>query len=88
MSFDKILGQLGGRKFIAWLASSAMMIGGVISEDSWLTLTLVYVGSQAAVDALASLRGKKAPSPELLSVEDKDFNITSDETERPAIERK
>lgn len=63
MAFDKIMGKLGGRKFLAWIGTCGMLLAGSVTEESWLYVTAMYIGGQSAVDALASLTGKKSPSP-------------------------
>jgi hypothetical protein len=66
-ALDQIMGNLGGRKFLAWLGTCGMLLAGSVSEHSWLYITMFYIGGQAAVDALASLKGAKKPSPSTLA---------------------
>ena len=56
---ERIWKMMGGRKFLAWAGSSGLLIGGQIASHDWLIITLTYIGGQAAVDAMAAMKGKK-----------------------------
>ena len=54
---DKHVERFISRKFLAWIAASGLALYGVISSSDWTSLTMVYIGSQAAVDLVKGLRG-------------------------------
>tara|TARA_R100000030_G_scaffold30268_1_gene22231 strand:+ start:5507 stop:5698 length:192 start_codon:yes stop_codon:yes gene_type:complete len=54
---DKYVERFISRKFLAWIAASTLALYGVLSSSDWTQLTMVYIGSQAAVDLVKSLKG-------------------------------
>ena len=54
---DKHVERFISRKFLAWIAASGLALYGVLSSSDWTSLTMVYIGSQAAVDLVKGLRG-------------------------------
>lgn len=54
---DKHVERFISRKFLAWVAASGLALYGVLSSSDWTSLTMVYIGSQAAVDLVKGLRG-------------------------------
>lgn len=38
------------RKLAAWLASGILLVFNFITEDTWLIITLAYIGLQAGQD--------------------------------------
>jgi len=62
MTMKTLWKGVGGRKFLAWLGSVALLVTGNIDQDIWLNVTLVYIGGQSAVDMVMYLKGKKAES--------------------------
>ena len=65
-TMDKIWNMIGGRKFLAWMVTTGMHIADVVDAQNWMVITLVYIGGQTAIDALAHLRGTKtAPGPQV-----------------------
>ncbi len=54
---DKHVERFISRKFLAWIAASRLALYGVLSSSDWTSLTMVYIGSQAAVDLVKGLRG-------------------------------
>lgn len=54
---DKHVERFISRKFLAWIAASTLALYGVLSSSDWTQLTMVYIGSQAAVDLVKGLRG-------------------------------
>lgn len=65
MALDKIMGKLGGRKFLAWVGSCALLVSGNIDESTWLYITAFFMGGTALVDSIASLKGTKPPSADV-----------------------
>ena len=58
---DKIWRMVGGRKFLAWVGTTGLLVTGQVSQETWLTVTLVFIGGTAVIDAVAVWRGSKAP---------------------------
>jgi len=54
---DKHVERFISRKFLAWITASTLALYGVLSSSDWTQLTMVYIGSQAAVDLVKSLKG-------------------------------
>ena len=54
---DRHVERFISRKFLAWLAASGLALYGVLSSSDWTSLTMVYIGSQAAVDLVKGLKG-------------------------------
>jgi len=42
--------KLISRKFLVWLTATALVGYGLIDPESWVSVTVMYVGSQALVD--------------------------------------
>jgi len=57
---DKYLHKFVSRKLLVWVTASGLLFAGGLSSADWTTLSLVYIGSQAAVDlARAWKHGKE-----------------------------
>jgi hypothetical protein len=48
---DKHTERLVSRKFLAWITASTFLPLGVLSGDEWVSITLIYIGSQGLIDA-------------------------------------
>lgn len=49
---DRILERTISRKLAVEILGTALLVYGIIDQSLWLTLTLVYLGVQGAVDAV------------------------------------
>ena len=47
---DKVVGRLVSRKLLVWGTATALAIVGSVTSEDWVAVSLVYIGSQAAVD--------------------------------------
>lgn len=47
---DKAVSKVTSRKLLVWLTGSALLITGGLASSDWVAISLVYIGSQAAVD--------------------------------------
>lgn len=54
---DRHVERFISRKFLAWITASGLALYGVLSSSDWTSLTMVYIGSQAAVDLVKGLKG-------------------------------
>ena len=53
---DKMFGKLASRKLTVWITATALMAATAIDPDSWVTISLVYIGSQSAIDLAVAWR--------------------------------
>jgi hypothetical protein len=49
---DNLLGKIASRKLLAWGTATTLALYGAVTSEDWVTVTLVYIGSQAAVDMM------------------------------------
>ena len=54
---DILLNKLISRKLLVWLASIPLLYLGKLSDANWVTISMVYIGAQAAVDIVEKLKG-------------------------------
>ena len=47
---DTWLAKLTSRKLMVWLTATGLTLAGHVTSEDWVAVTLVYIGSQAAVD--------------------------------------
>ena len=47
---DGVLEKVMSRKLLAWSVATGLALQGAIVSADWVAVTLVYIGSQAAVD--------------------------------------
>ena len=47
---DKAVSKVTSRKLLVWLTGSALLITDGLASSDWVAISLVYIGSQAAVD--------------------------------------
>jgi hypothetical protein len=53
---DKHVERLISRKFMAWGTATFLAYTNMLTSSDWVAVTLVYIGSQALVDAAISWR--------------------------------
>jgi hypothetical protein len=53
---DKFLQKLISRKLLVWIVSSIAVLLGAIDGDQWVEISMVYIGSEAAIDSIIALR--------------------------------
>ena len=58
--FQAIKDKVISRKFLVFVAASVGAYFGLVSIEIWSTVAVAYIGSQAAVDAIAAFFGGKA----------------------------
>ena len=49
--FDKHVERFISRKLLAWGTATYLCLGGVVTSEDWVAVTLAYIGTQALVDA-------------------------------------
>jgi hypothetical protein len=53
---DKILNRYVSRKLMVFIVASFGLFSGTLISSDWVTIAAVYIGTQAAIDAIAKLR--------------------------------
>ena len=53
-ALDRLLTKVTSRKLMVWGVATALTVVGSVSSGDWVAVSLVYIGSEAAVD-LASV---------------------------------
>ena len=53
-ALDKLLSKVTSRKLLVWGTATALVLTGSVTSENWVAVSLVYIGSEAAVD-LASV---------------------------------
>lgn len=55
---DKALHKIVSRKLLVWTTATVAMFFGMVSSENWVDVCLVYIGTEAAVNAVVALRGR------------------------------
>lgn len=55
---DRTLNKLISRKLLAWATATTMLLFADLTSSDWTLLTIVYIGTQGAVDIAARLKGR------------------------------
>ena len=53
---DRVLGKLTSRKLLVWGTGTALALLGFVTSSDWVTISIVYIGSQAVVDTVVALK--------------------------------
>jgi|TARA_R110002110_G_scaffold88876_1_gene231473 hypothetical protein len=56
---DTLLERFTSRKLLVWLTCTALLLVGQVTGDTWETLSIAYVGTQAFVDATVAWKHGK-----------------------------
>ena len=57
---DAFAERFVSRKLLAWLTATGLMLSGSgLTSSDWVIVTTTYIGTQAAIDAVAKLKGIK-----------------------------
>ena len=54
---DRLMGRLISRKLVVWAAATLALCNGMLTSSDWVAVSLVYIGSQAAVDLASKWKG-------------------------------
>jgi len=54
---DKWLGKWASRKLIVFAIATGLCLSGNVLSADWVTLAIVYIGTQGAVDIACKLKG-------------------------------
>lgn len=53
---DFMLGKLSSRKLLVWGMATGLLLNAKLDSEHWVWLSLVYIGSQSAIDFIATLK--------------------------------
>ena len=53
---DRVLGKITSRKLLVWATGTALACLGLVTSGDWVTISVVYIGSQAVVDTVVALK--------------------------------
>ena len=53
---DRAVEKAISRKFLAWITATGLLAFADLTSADWVTITAIFIGSQAVVDAVAKLR--------------------------------
>ena len=57
---DKMFSKLASRKLLVWLtATGALFAGSGLDSGDWVTISVVFIAGQSAVDIVSALKGYK-----------------------------
>ena len=56
---DKALHKVVSRKLLVWGTATGAMFFGLVDATNWVDICMVYIGSEAATNMVAALRGNK-----------------------------
>ena len=54
---DSKLSKFISRKFLVWLTSGGLLLADKISGEHWVYISMVYIGTQAAIDSFVRWKG-------------------------------
>ena len=58
-AIDKSLHKVISRKLLVWGTATVAMFVGMVDATNWVDICMVYIGSEAATNMVAALRGRK-----------------------------
>jgi hypothetical protein len=53
---DRVMEKLISRKLLVFLTATGLMVNAGLDSETWGMIAVVYIGSQAAVDAMKIFR--------------------------------
>ena len=56
---DKFLNSWVSKKLSVFIVACFGLFSGLITDTEWTNIALMYIGSQAAIDAIIKLRGTR-----------------------------
>lgn len=58
-AIDRSLHKVISRKLLVWGTATGAMFLGMVDATNWVDICMVYIGSEAATNMVAALRGKQ-----------------------------
>ena len=56
-ALDKSLEKAVSRKLLVWITATGLAYGGYLTSGDWVTISALYLGGQAVIDAVVELKG-------------------------------
>jgi|TARA_R100000093_G_scaffold71737_1_gene48691 hypothetical protein len=53
---DNFMERIVSRKFLVWVTATVLAILGALASSDWVTISIVYVGTQGALDIARKLK--------------------------------
>jgi len=54
---DKGLEKVVSRKLLVWATATVLATSGFLTSSDWVTISALYLGGQAIIDAVVKLKG-------------------------------
>ncbi len=54
---DKLIEKMISRKFLVWVTATILMITAGLESGDWVIISALYIGGQAVIDGIATLKG-------------------------------
>jgi hypothetical protein len=54
---DKFIEKMISRKFLVWVTATTLMITSGLESSDWVIISALYIGGQAVIDGIATLKG-------------------------------
>ena len=54
---DKFIEKMISRKFLVWVTATTLMITSGLESSDWVFSSALYIGGQAVIDGIATLKG-------------------------------
>jgi len=56
-ALDRGLEKVVSRKLLVWVTATGLAATGFLSSGDWVTISALYLGGQAVIDAVVKLKG-------------------------------
>ena len=56
-AIDKTLEKAISRKLLVWATATGLAASGFLTSGDWVTISALYLGGQAVIDAVVKLKG-------------------------------
>jgi len=56
-ALDKTLEKVVSRKLLVWVTATGLAASGFLTSTDWVTISALYLGGQAVIDAVVKLKG-------------------------------
>tara|TARA_R110002060_G_scaffold55310_2_gene65834 strand:- start:1303 stop:1494 length:192 start_codon:yes stop_codon:yes gene_type:complete len=55
-ALDRTLEKAVSRKLLVWATATGLAAGGFLTSGDWVTISALYLGGQAVIDAVVKLK--------------------------------
>ena len=56
-ALDRSLEKIVSRKLLVWATATGLAASGFLTGGDWVTISALYLGGQAVIDAVVKLKG-------------------------------